>query len=288
MPAPRLHGLVPGGWAIPKTLPMEKSQTPIRIELDGEILDAVEVAPGLAIVRAFPSAERCRFGDLVAFEPGALHEVVDDDGEVVQCYTFLRVEEPGGYRQFRCPCAGGNLDDVVLASRELWRKKVAIQALEDEEGEQWLEIAVPKEAELRETAEEIMDLCSLIGIEAWPYELLLQAGQIEEVAEMVERVTVEGPRAAYLFFLLARALEDQERFDEALASYRKAVAQDPDSVVLHENLAICLANAGRTDDAEQAFREALEKFPEDPTLRQNFNRFLEGEGRIMWLRFDLN
>jgi tetratricopeptide (TPR) repeat protein len=267
---------------------MEQSKTPIRIELEGEILDAVEVAPGLAIIRAFPSAEACRFGDLVAFEPGTLHEALDEEGQPVQCYTFLRVEEPGGYRQFRCPCAGGGLEDVAHVARDLWRKKVALQALEDEDGEQWLEIAVPKEADLRQTAEEIMDLCSLIGVEAWPYELLLQAGLLEEVAELVERVTVGGPRAAYLYFVLARTMEAAERFEEALASYRKAVERDPDSVILQENLAICLANAGRSAEAEQVFRAALERFPQDPTLRQNFNRFLEGEGRIVWLRFDLN
>jgi tetratricopeptide (TPR) repeat protein len=267
---------------------MDTSQTPIHIELEGEILDAVEVAPGLAIVRAFPSADACRFGDLVAFEPGTLHDVPDEEGQPVQCYAFLRVEESGGYRQFRCPCAGGDLEDVAVVARELWRKKVAVQALEDEDGEQWLEIAVPKEADLRETAEEIMDLCSLIGVEAWPYELLLQAGQLEEVAGLVERVAIGGPRAAYLYFVLARAQEEAEQFEEALASYRKAVERDPESVILQENLAICLANAGRSAEAEQVFREALERFPDDPTLRQNFNRFLEGEGRIVWLRFDLN
>jgi tetratricopeptide (TPR) repeat protein len=267
---------------------MEPQQTPIRIELDGEVLDAVEIAPGLAIIRGFPSAESCHFGDLVAFDSEAPREVIDEDGEAVRCFPFLHVEEPGGYRQFRCPCEGGHLEDVVLVSRELWKKKVAVQALEDDDGEQWLEIAVPAEQELRQIAEEVMDLCSLIGIEAWPYELLLQTGALDEVADLVERVSVGGPRAAYLYFVLARALEDQERYDAALAHYRKAIAQDPESVILQENLAICLANAGRTEEAEQAFREALERFPEDPTLRQNFSRFLEGEGRIMWLRFDLN
>jgi tetratricopeptide (TPR) repeat protein len=267
---------------------MEPNQTTIHIELEGEILDAVEVTPGLALIRSFPSADSCRFGDLVAYEPAKPREVLDDEGQSVWCYDFLRVEEPGGYRQFRSPCAGGSLDDVHIVARELWRKKVAVQALEDEEGEQWLEVAVPPEADLRDCAEELMDLCSLIGIEVWPYELLLQAGHLQEVADLVGRVSVGGSRAAYLHFLLARALEDHERYDEALDHYRKAIEHDSESVVLHENLAICLANAGRTAEAEQAFRDALERFPDDGTLRQNFNRFLEGEGRIVWLRFDLN
>jgi hypothetical protein len=155
---------------------MEQSQTPIRIELEGEVLDAIEVAPGLAIIRAFPSADACRFGDLVAFEAETTHDVLDDDGETVQCHTFLRVEESGGYRQFRCPCVAGDLDDVVPVSlASSGRKRSPSRPSRTRVGEQWLENRRSKDASQRDIAEEVMDLCSLVGIEAWPYRALAPA-----------------------------------------------------------------------------------------------------------------
>jgi Tfp pilus assembly protein PilF len=68
---------------------------------------------------------------------------------------------------------------------------------------------------------------------------------------------------------------EEERWDEALVFWEKAVAADPRSVPAYNNLAVAYEKMGRWKDAEKAYEAALSLDPENLSVRHNFERFQE-------------
>ncbi len=60
----------------------------------------------------------------------------------------------------------------------------------------------------------------------------------------------------------AQLLLQQDRYDEAEAELRRALADDPDNGDAHTLLAVCLAKAGRRSDAHAALDEAIRLRPD--------------------------
>ncbi len=259
----------------------------VHIDLDGDIVPALVLAPGMAILRGFPRGARGVFGDLVTFDPEQTTDALSDEGKLLVCHPFLAVQQPGGYRQFRCPVLSRDLEDLVPVAAELWRQRIAMQAIEETPTVQWLDLAVPTQVCLADAAHLLMDLCSLVGAEAWPYELLTQDGGLDEVVGLLEDMPLQKAQGAFLHFIVARSLEETERYDKAIQHYRMACRHDPSSPALRENLALCLANAGHTVEAEIIFRQAVAQFPKDAMLRRNFEQFLENLGRNCKMHFDM-
>jgi tetratricopeptide (TPR) repeat protein len=74
-----------------------------------------------------------------------------------------------------------------------------------------------------------------------------------------QRPAVEAPQraAAYYQFLLARALEDEDKGEEAVKALEQAVALDPASAELRAELASMFLRLGRGDEARAAAEGAL-------------------------------
>ncbi|HIE37592.1 MAG TPA: tetratricopeptide repeat protein [Anaerolineales bacterium] len=93
-------------------------------------------------------------------------------------------------------------------------------------------------------------------------------------------VSVAGDRTIYEEALRtgsARAWE--QRWEEAVAAYQRALDEFPDDPDALSGLGLALSGAGRLEEALQAFRRAAEVEKEDPTLLEHTAQVLEQLGR---------
>jgi predicted O-linked N-acetylglucosamine transferase (SPINDLY family) len=81
-------------------------------------------------------------------------------------------------------------------------------------------------------------------------------------------------------FNQGNALKDAARLDEAIASYRRALAQDPDHVAAHLNLGSALLEQGKRADALASFRRALVLDPDLAEAHHNLGIALLQAGEL--------
>jgi tetratricopeptide (TPR) repeat protein len=79
---------------------------------------------------------------------------------------------------------------------------------------------------------------------------------------------------------LGGALRSAGRFDEAVASYRRALAIKPAAAEIHSNLGNALKDLGRLEDAMAAFMRALELKPDLAQAHNNLGNTLQDLGRF--------
>lgn len=90
------------------------------------------------------------------------------------------------------------------------------------------------------------------------------------VGGLVSCTTAPDPAAVEALFAEARRFDADGRHDDAIAVYRRLLAQDPDSFDGHYWIARALDLVGQYDDARDHFSRAIELSPEsnrDQTLR---------------------
>ena len=88
--------------------------------------------------------------------------------------------------------------------------------------------------------------------------LLCQAKRPADGLPWLELARDMRPTAAMGHYNVANAQKALGRLDDAVASYRHAIARDPLSVAAYGNLANCLADLGRVDEAAAAHGRATE------------------------------
>jgi len=88
-----------------------------------------------------------------------------------------------------------------------------------------------------------------------------------------------GPSAAG-YNNLGNALARQERTDEAIESYRQALALEPTSVAAHYNLANLLAKQGNLKAASAHYEEAIRVSPDFPEAYRNLGNLLMQQGDL--------
>ncbi len=86
------------------------------------------------------------------------------------------------------------------------------------------------------------------------------AGQVKAAEEAVKR---PSPALGEALLLLADGYQKQRKFEEAIASYQKAVAARPDEYRAYQSLAELLRNQNRFSEAIETLRRALRTFPND-------------------------
>jgi len=79
---------------------------------------------------------------------------------------------------------------------------------------------------------------------------------------------------------LGVTLHELGRFDEAEASYTKAIALKPDFVEVHSNLGVMLQELGRLDEAEANFTQAIALKPDYAEAHNNLGNTLQELGRL--------
>jgi tetratricopeptide (TPR) repeat protein len=71
----------------------------------------------------------------------------------------------------------------------------------------------------------------------------------------------------------------QERYDEAIAYFRRAISERPNYMSPHKNLAKTYADMGQDQDAEREYRVAIDLSPLSSGARNEFAKFLLDRGR---------
>ena len=98
----------------------------------------------------------------------------------------------------------------------------------------------------------------LLGTLTWR-----QSSIYSDEVTFFSHVISHNPQAHAAHLNLAKALFNQERWEEAAAAARVAVAHRPDSHKAHLNLGAALSKLERFDEAEQHFRQAVEIAPNE-------------------------
>lgn len=82
--------------------------------------------------------------------------------------------------------------------------------------------------------------------------------------------------------LYERAVDEfgEGRLDEAIATYREALAIDPDYVDAWHGLAMAQAQAGRLDEAIATAKRLVELAPDDTLAYTSLSRFYQEKGMI--------
>ncbi len=107
------------------------------------------------------------------------------------------------------------------------------------------------------------------GLMRFPISALFVAGVLapgaiaQAQAPAPEPPGLDDRAAAYHAFILGRTLEREDRIEEAVDAYRRAVELDPASSGIWTELAGLYARRNRPDEAIEAGNEALDRNPED-------------------------
>jgi len=109
--------------------------------------------------------------------------------------------------------------------------------------------------------------------------LSLQSGQYDHAVEWLARAIRQDPKPEYLQSL-GRALQRQDRHEDALKVLDRAIQLKPDSAELWREVGCVLAALGRADHALQSFDNALEFDARDWEAADRRASLLFGTGRL--------
>jgi predicted O-linked N-acetylglucosamine transferase (SPINDLY family) len=98
-------------------------------------------------------------------------------------------------------------------------------------------------------------------------------------AEACFRRVLRTENTAEAHFNLASTLQSQQRFDEAIAGYRAALAQNPNHAESHNNLGTVLKAQGDLDQAGNHYREAVRLKPDFLAAHINLGWLADSQAR---------
>jgi tetratricopeptide (TPR) repeat protein len=91
---------------------------------------------------------------------------------------------------------------------------------------------------------------------------LANTGHMAEAEQAALSMLKNYPNAFIIYNILGVAQENQRKFEEALATYRKAISIDPSIAEVHVNMGAVLGHLGRTDEAIACYRKAIQLRPD--------------------------
>ena len=92
--------------------------------------------------------------------------------------------------------------------------------------------------------------------------ILDHAGRPAEGLPFIEKAMRLDPHYPFLYlFWLGHAFHSLERYDEAIAAYRRTISRSPDFFYAHLHLAAAYAQLGRMEEAKAEAAEALRMDP---------------------------
>ena len=106
-----------------------------------------------------------------------------------------------------------------------------------------------------------------------------QAGKNEAAVELISKAIGVNPTGP-MHCSLGNVLKDQGKLDEAVDTYRKALAFKPDYAEAHYNLGTALQAQGRLDEAVQSYYKALSFKPGFAEAHSNLGNALRAQGKL--------
>jgi protein O-GlcNAc transferase len=110
-----------------------------------------------------------------------------------------------------------------------------------------------------------------------------QAGNHKQATIMYKRVLeVEtNPEIrAQVYNNLGIALQNLNKLDEAIVSYRNALSLKPEDAATHSNLGIALQNQEKLDEAITSYKNALKLDPDIAAIHSNLGNSLRKQGKL--------
>ncbi len=109
---------------------------------------------------------------------------------------------------------------------------------------------------------------------------LAMQGQLEVAQEQLHKLTTRFPQSALVWFNLGNVQRDRQHADQALESFRHAIALDPQQVDARNSLACVLHKMMQFEDAEREFRECVRMAPDFLLARCNLASVVMDLGRF--------
>ena len=109
---------------------------------------------------------------------------------------------------------------------------------------------------------------------------LKQLGKLDEALASYRQAIALKPDYDEAYYNLGNTLRELGRLDEALASYRQAIALKPDLVPAHYNLGNTLKQLGKLDEALASYRQAIALKPDYAEAYNNLGITLQELGRL--------
>jgi uncharacterized protein (TIGR02466 family) len=109
---------------------------------------------------------------------------------------------------------------------------------------------------------------------------LLNQGHLVAAENMANRLIQHYPSVFILHHILSLALDQQQKYVEAIASYRNAIKLQPNTPDLYFNLAIALTRTDQLDDAESTYRLAIKLNPNFYEAYGNLGILLQRQGKL--------
>lgn len=101
----------------------------------------------------------------------------------------------------------------------------------------------------------------------------------DEVVERANRLLDAGREVSRALTMKGRALQDEARFDEAIAVFEQLCQQDPDADTAYFGIGWCRKRGGRLDLAIAAIEELLARQPNHPLGLYNLACYLALDGQ---------
>jgi hypothetical protein len=109
---------------------------------------------------------------------------------------------------------------------------------------------------------------------------LQELGRLEEAVASYRKAIALIPDYAEAHYNLGNTLQELGRSKDAEASYRKAIAFKPDYAEAHSNLGITLRELGRSKHAEASYRKAIALKPDYADAHSNLGVTLQELGKL--------
>lgn len=109
---------------------------------------------------------------------------------------------------------------------------------------------------------------------------LLNKGQLAAAESKAKQLIAQHPTTFVLHHVLSLALDQQQKFAEALVSYQRALALQPNTPDLLFNLAIVQTQLGLMQEAEVSYRLAIQLQPRFFEAHGNLGTVLQKQGKL--------
>jgi len=107
----------------------------------------------------------------------------------------------------------------------------------------------------------------------------LNSGNLELAEKTAKALLKTFPNAFVLYNLYGNTLAGQNKFQEAVTAFRKALEIDPSVGELHFNLGILLTNLNRTDEAITSYKKAVNLKPNLTDAHYNLGAALQSQDK---------
>ncbi|OYZ07672.1 MAG: hypothetical protein B7Y32_02535 [Methylophilales bacterium 16-45-7] len=109
---------------------------------------------------------------------------------------------------------------------------------------------------------------------------LLNQGHLSMAEQKAKALIAHNPREFVLHHVLSLALDQQQKYAEAISSYQAAIQLKPNMPDLYFNLAIAFTQLNQLQDAENAYRKAIHLQPNFFEAHGNLGTLLQRLGKL--------